>query len=194
VVRRPATRRRSHRARRRRCEFQPRGWAAATLIHVPGIWRDLELGAPDIARLGTARLNGARVALLGTLRRDGSPRISPVEPYFAAGHLLVGPWPGPERQPTCGETPRYVLHSAVTGPDTGEGELKLYGSAVEAGQKLRDATAAAWWQGWPVDKAIVFSLHIEQAVFIDWDTAHGLMTVHQWSAGSGYSRADRTYP
>jgi hypothetical protein len=57
---------------------------------MPGIWRDLELGAPDIARPGMARLNGARVALLGTLRRDGSPRISPVEPYSAAGHLLVG--------------------------------------------------------------------------------------------------------
>ena len=50
----------------------------------------MELGAPEIARLGMARLNAARVGLLGTLRSDGSPRISPVEPYFAAGQLLVG--------------------------------------------------------------------------------------------------------
>jgi hypothetical protein len=164
------------------------------LIHVPGIWQDLELGAPDIARLGIARLNGARVALLGTLRRDGSPRISPVEPYLVAGHLLVGAMAWSPKAADLRRNPRYVLHSAVTGPDSGEGELKLYGSALEAGQKLRGATAGAWWQGWPADKAIVFSLHIEQAVFIDWDTAHGLMTVHQWSAGSGYSKADRSYP
>ena len=32
-----------------------------------------------------------------------------------------------------------MLHSAVTGPDSGEGELKLYGPAVEADQDLRGA-------------------------------------------------------
>jgi hypothetical protein len=40
----------------------------------------------------------------------------------------------------------------------------------------------------------VFSLRIDQAVFIDWDTGHGLMTVHQWSPPTGYSQASRTYP
>ena len=89
---------------------------------------------------------------------------------------------------------RYVLHSAVTGPESGEGELKLYGSAAEAGQDLRGATADACWSSWPADKAVVFSLRIEQAVFIGWDTGHGLMTVHRWSPGSGYSQASRTYP
>ena len=40
--------------------------------------------------------------------------------------------------------PRYVLHSAVTGPDSGEGELKLYGSAAGAAEQLRSAAAQAW--------------------------------------------------
>ena len=52
--------------------------------------RDVELGAPEIAQLGLARLNSARVALLGTLRRDGSPRISPIEPCIVQGQLLIG--------------------------------------------------------------------------------------------------------
>lgn len=30
------------------------------------------------------------VAMLGTLRRDGSPCISPIEPYLVNGRLLVG--------------------------------------------------------------------------------------------------------
>jgi hypothetical protein len=51
---------------------------------------DLELGAPEIADRGLARLNATRVALLGTVRRDGAPRISPVEPYLVAGQLFVG--------------------------------------------------------------------------------------------------------
>ena len=46
------------------------------------------------------------------------------------------------------------------------------------------AAARAWWLAWPPGKAIVFSLRIGQAVFIDWDTEDGLMTVHQWSPRS----------
>jgi hypothetical protein len=33
-------------------------------------WRDVELGAPVLARLGMARLTLARVALLSTLHRE----------------------------------------------------------------------------------------------------------------------------
>jgi hypothetical protein len=90
--------------------------------------------------------------------------------------------------------PRYVLHSTVTGPDSGEEELKLYGSALEAGQDLRGKAADAWWQTWPAEKAAVFCLHIVQVVAIEWDTGHGLMTAHQWSRRDGYSKVSRTYP
>jgi hypothetical protein len=159
-----------------------------------GIWQDLELGAPEIARLGMDRISAARVALLGTLRADASPRISPVEAYFVEGRLLVGAMAWSGKAADLLRDPRYVLHSAVTGPDCGEGELKRYGSAVEAGHGLRGAAAGAWWLAWPADKAVVFLLRIEQAVFIEWDIGHGLMTVHRWSPGSGYSQASRTYP
>jgi hypothetical protein len=95
-------------------------------------WLDLERGAPEIARLGVARLNGARVAMLGTLRRDGSPRISPIEPYIVNGRLLVGAMAWSAKAADLRRDPRYVLHSTVTGPDSGEGELKLHGLAVQA--------------------------------------------------------------
>jgi hypothetical protein len=90
--------------------------------------------------------------------------------------------------------PRYVLHSAVTGPDSGEGELKLYGSAVEEGQDLRAAAAGAWWLGGAPDKAVVFTLRIGQAAFIGWDIERGVMTVHRWSPASGYAVARRSPP
>jgi hypothetical protein len=70
---------------------------------MPG-WRDVELGAPEIARLGMARLNTARVAMLDTLHRDGSPRISPIEPYMVSGRLLVGAMTWSGRLQTCGGT------------------------------------------------------------------------------------------
>ncbi len=160
----------------------------------PASWRDLELAAPEIARPGMARLNSARMALLGTLRRDGSPRISPVEPYIVKGQLLIGAMAWSAKAGDLRRDPRYALHSVVTGPDSGEGELKLYGQAAEAAQDLRGAAADAWWLAWPPGKAAVFTLHIGQAVFIDWDIQRGLMTVRRWSPQSGYSTASRPYP
>jgi hypothetical protein len=160
---------------------------------MPG-WRDVELGAPEIARQGMARLNAARLALLGTLRRDGSPRISPVEPVLAGGQLLIGAMAWSAKAGDLRRDPRYELHSVVTGPDSGEGELKLYGTAAETGQDLRTAAAGAWWLAWAPDKAAVFTLHIRQAVFVSWDIERGLMTVHRWSPASGYAVASRPYP
>jgi hypothetical protein len=68
-------------------------------------WHDLETAAPEIGRLGKERLDEARVALLATLRSDGSPRISPVEPYLSQGHLLFGamPW-SPRTQSESAQT------------------------------------------------------------------------------------------
>ena len=160
---------------------------------MPG-WRDVELGAPEIARQGMARLNAAHLALLGTLRRDGSPRISPIEPVIAGGQLLIGAMAWSAKAGDLRRDPRYVLHSAVTGPDNGEGELKLYGTAAEASQDLRAAAAGAWWLARAPDKAAVFTLHIRQAMFISWDIERGLMTAHRWSPASGYAAASRPYP
>lgn len=101
----------------------------------------MELAAPEIARLGMARLNSARVAMLGTLRRDGSPRISPIEPYFAQAQLLIGAMAWSAKAADLRRDPRSVLHSVVTGPDSGEGELKLHGPAVEADHNLRGSTS-----------------------------------------------------
>lgn len=141
-----------------------------------------------------ARLNSPRVALLGTLRRDGSPRISPIEPYIAAGQLIIGAMAWSAKASDLRRDPRYVLHSMVTSPDSGEGELKLYGLAAEASEDLRAAAADAWWLGCAPEKAVAFTLHIKQAVFIDWDITRGLMTVHSWSPASSYAVASRPYP
>lgn len=73
--------------------------------------------------------------------------------------------------------PRCVLHSAISDPDSAEGELKLYGRAIEAGAQIRDGCRDGWWATRPADAASVFSLNIDQATFISWDVQHGEMTV-----------------
>lgn len=173
--------------------FAGRSAAAVTGARGAPGWRELELGAPVIARLGMARLTSPRVALLGTLRRDASPRISPVEPSIAEGQLLIGAMAWSGKAADLRRDPRYVLHSAVTDPDSGEGELKLSGAAAQASHHHR-GVAQAWWSAWPPDKAVVFCLGIEQAVFVEWDTGHGLMTLHRWSPRGGCTQARRQYP
>jgi hypothetical protein len=157
-------------------------------------WRDLERDAPQIARPGLARLHATGVAMVGTLRPDGSPRISPIEPHLIRGHLLVGAMTWSQKAADLLHDPRYVLHSIVTGPDSGEGELKLHGSATQAGQGLRAAATQAWWHGCSPEQAVVFTLRIATAVFVEWDIEHALMTVHRWSPRSGYSHSTRGYP
>jgi len=169
------------------------GRRAVTGPSGPPGWRELELGAPPIARLGMTRLSCPRVALLGTLRRDASPRISPVEPTVAEGQLLIGAMAWSGKAADLRRDPRYVLHSAVIDPDSGEGELKLSGAAIETSHDHR-RVAEAWWSASPPDKAVVFCLGIEQAVFVEWDTGHALMTVHRWSPRGGYTHSRRHYP
>jgi hypothetical protein len=158
------------------------------------IWSDLEAAAPEIARLGRERLEEARVALLGTLRRDGSPRISPVEPYLSRGHLLFGAMSWSLKTRDLQRDHRCVLHSAIAAPNSGVGELKLYGSASETDDDVRGSCREGWWHTSPSETATVFSLQIEEATFISWDLGQGQMTVRRWSPRRGCTEAKRRYP
>ena len=157
-------------------------------------WAELEAAAEEIARLGRERLEEARVALLGTLRGDGSPRISPVEPFLVEGHLLFGAMTWSSKTRDLQRDARCVLHSVVTGPDTGVGELKLYGRALEVDEELRAAPSGGWWLEHPREAATVFALAIEQAVFVSWDLDRGEITVKRWSPRHGFRETSRAYP
>ena len=158
------------------------------------MWRDLEQAAPEIAAHGKARLDETRVVLLATLRKDGSPRISPIEPFIAEGHLLFGAMAWTLKAQDLDRDPRCTLHSAITGPNEGEPELKLYGRAVEADDDLRAACPDGWWTEQPREAARVFSLSIDEAAFVTWDYDGGEMIVRRWSQKTGLQTSRRSYP
>jgi hypothetical protein len=92
-------------------------------------WSDLESAQPGLAGLGRQRLLQPGVVLMGTIRRDGSPRLSPVEPYLLDGDLwLCLLWHSAKAADLLRD-PRVLVHSIVTGRDGAEGEFKARGTA-----------------------------------------------------------------
>ena len=148
-------------------------------------WRDLERAAPEVAAVARERVFGIGVALLGTIRSDGSPRISPVEPYLEDSHLLFGAMSWSRKAADLSRDPRFALHSTVTGPEDGAPEVKLYGWVSEADSTLRSMCDDAWWVGRPESSARVFEAHVTQATLVVWDLPAAELTVRTWSMGAG---------
>src|SRR6184192_4184385 len=99
--------------------------------------------APELAALGEERLRGRELCLVGTLRANGSPRISPVEPEFVDGELMLGMmWRSPKALDLLRD-PRCVIHSVVSDRHGTEGDFKLYGKAVDVHDPERRAAYRA---------------------------------------------------
>jgi hypothetical protein len=156
-------------------------------------WRLLEAGAPALAGVGRGRFQAAGIALLGTLRPDGTPRISPVEPHVLSGELAFAVMASPKWE-DLKRDPRCVLHSAI--PD-GSGDLpefKVYGRAHRTDDPALVRAEGAWWTEQPPEAFEVFVIEITEVVLVAWDTGFGRMRTQRWRPDEGAAEAERTYP
>jgi len=94
-------------------------------------WQEFEEQCPELAELTAARLARDQLVLLGTLRPDGSPRISAVECDITAGNLLIGMINRSVKALDLFRDPRATVHSLPPAKDNPDGDIKLYGHAVE---------------------------------------------------------------
>jgi hypothetical protein len=156
-------------------------------------WRDLEAGAPDLAGEGWARFERTRVALLGTVREDGSPRISPVEPFLRRGELVIGVMRSPKLD-DLRHDPRCVLHSSVSDIDGSEGEFKVHGRAMPTDDPALLNADGTWWAGRDPELVGVFTIEIEAAVLVTWSAEQERMTTSRWSRAAGARERTRSYP
>jgi hypothetical protein len=139
-------------------------------------------------------LDATRIVLLGTLRADGSPRISAIEPYFAGGQLLFGAMAWSRKVSDLDRDPRVVLHSALTGPDNAEPEIKLYGRAVDADPATRAACRDGWWTSAAAAPVRVLAVQVTEVSLIEWNLAEGELVATSWSAPTGVQVRHRPYP
>lgn len=93
-------------------------------------WDEFAAGAPHIAEVFVRRHTATgKLCLLSTLRSDGYPRISPVEPRIFEGHLTLVGMPGTTKFRDLERDPRFCLHTATVDTYVTDGDAKLWGRA-----------------------------------------------------------------
>lgn len=156
-------------------------------------WCDVENRQPRLAELGRGKLLGPRVVLVATIRRDGTPRLSAVEPFVLDGELWLSMLWNSRKATDLLRDPRMLVHSVVTGPDGGDGEFKVRGTvraetAADVQRRYSDAVAEAL--GWrPVPgKFHLFAVDIDDITVIRYDSSTGDQFVTRWPRGSEFVR------
>lgn len=94
-------------------------------------WQEFRAADPAFAELAEARIEGPGLVLVGTLRRNGWPRISPVEPLIVDGTLYLGMMWQSKKALDLRRDPRCTVHSVVQDKAGTEGDVKVYGRAVD---------------------------------------------------------------
>ncbi|MBF6213395.1 pyridoxamine 5'-phosphate oxidase family protein [Nocardia puris] len=95
-------------------------------------WSTFTEEAPKIAEVFLRRHRATgNLCMLGTLRADGSPRISPVEPMIFEGRLVIIGMPDTTKFKDLARDPRFCIHTATVDTTVGDGDAKLFGTVVD---------------------------------------------------------------
>jgi hypothetical protein len=141
-------------------------------------WAEFERAERELAAFGAERLD-RQVCFHATLRRDGSPRVHPVEPWIAAGLLVVG---FRARSPKVDEVlrdGRYALHSPMDNVEGVGGEFLVRGWMEQIAESHPAAIRVPYEASYPL---AFYAMSVEEAVgttYPDDDPVY-----RRWRAGS----------
>jgi hypothetical protein len=154
-------------------------------------WADLEAGAPALGELGRHRLIDPGVLIVVTVRRDGTPRLSPVEPFVLDGELWLSMMWRSLKALDLLRDPRVLVHSVVTSPEGKDGEMKVRGRAIPERDLVRRAAycQAVAILGWQPEEPYfhLFRLDIADVTYIRYAT-NGDQYVARWPPAQEYIR------
>lgn len=132
------------------------------------------------------------LVLVVTIRRDGSPRLSPVEPFFWDGELWLALMWKSQKAADLRRDSRILVHSIVSNPREPEGEAKVRGRAILEEDPKRRATvcraigAALPWEPDP-DWVEMFRVDVESVSRIHY-SGDGDQHVMLWPVRSRFVR------
>lgn len=142
-------------------------------------WSEITICQPALAAVMHEALIKPGVLLVGTTRRDGSPRISGVEPLVMDGELWLSMMRSSTKARDLYRDPRILLNSIITGPEAGPPEIKVRGTVrIESQRDVleRYAATVAAEIGWQpvVGQFTLFAVDIDDITYIGYDPdTHG---------------------
>jgi len=149
-------------------------------------WGEFEASASDLAMLAQAEFERHGMALVGTLRKDGSPRISCVLPYVLDGELYLGMMWHSRKAVDLRRDPRLVLHNPISTNQGNEVEISVHGRAVEIQDEAirqRCVDSLPEWEGRDFH---LFSVDIQSVGLIRYE--RGEQHVKVWPRGAEFTR------
>jgi hypothetical protein len=163
---------------------------------------DVENVEPDLAGRARAILSSTPNAVLGTVRRDGSPRLSGADAHFHDGQLRIWSMPGARKGQDLRRDPRVALHSIPWdsrrlrdgADDVGLADAKISGRAVLTTDADERSAFRAWFtsdRGYePPDDWDLFTIDIDALTVVSVD--EGNLVVDRWSATDGRDAVRRS--
>jgi hypothetical protein len=139
------------------------------------------------------RLVAPGVLLVATIRSDGTPRISPVEPLVLDGDLWLSMMWHSRKAADLLRDDRILVHSITTTRDGAEGEVKVRGTAVDVDDPaLRDRYCeAVTVLGWRPEEPYfhLFRVEILDVTLVRYAST-GDQHVARWPAGTEFVRRE----
>lgn len=142
--------------------------------------------APELADLARAGFGEQNLCLVGTIRGDGWPRISPNEIYFVDGELLLGMMPASRKVRDLERDDRLTVMTPQCDREAKRGDFKLYGRALPVTDAaLREhygqtTFAAIGWR--PEEPYPLFAVDLDTASYIAFGQGRRLL---RWDAERG---------
>jgi hypothetical protein len=126
-------------------------------------WKALEEGNAELAAFGARRFSNG-VAYLGTVGKDGSPRVHPVTPVIGQGRLFLFMEPTSPKGYDLRRGSRYALHSAVEDMEGGGGEFLVTGSGHFIEDEAARTLAVELCSYQPAEHYVLFELTVDSAL------------------------------
>jgi hypothetical protein len=155
-------------------------------------WSEIAAHQPALGAAAHDKLIKPGVLLAGTTRRDGTARISGVEPLIMDGDLWLSMMQNSTKATDLRRDSRILVHSIVAEPNP-DGEIMIRGTArpeADLGVQGRYAAAvAAAGLGWEpvVGDFDLFAVEVSDVTYIGY-AENGAQHVARWPADEEYLR------
>jgi hypothetical protein len=155
-------------------------------------WSHIAARQPSLGAVAHDKLIRPGVLLVGTTRRDGTARISGIEPLVMDGGLWLSMMRGSTKAADLRRDSRILVHSVVADPNP-DGEIMIRGTArLEADPRVQgrySAAVVAADLGWEpeVGEFALFEVEVTDVTYIGY-ADDGAQHVVRWPADVEYLR------